>query len=111
VGRHFTVTVTHLDAFPARSTTRTQSLFFVVFTRTVREVAFGLPVATSEILPDADDFTWTLPIPEFLSLARTVRRTPPRAAATVTAPLEDEVAAPVAPVMAGAVVSRMMSSW
>jgi hypothetical protein len=109
------VTVTHFEGLPARSTTRTHSFFLVVFTRTVREVAFGLPVDTSETLPLDEDFTWTLPMPEFLSLARTVSRTPPLAAAftaaTVTAPLDADVVAPVAPVIAGAVVSRMMSSW
>ena len=54
-------------------------------------------------------------MPELVSLARTVRRTPPRAAdnrmpCTVTLPDVVEVAVPVVPDITGAVVSRMMSS-
>ena len=38
--------MTHLEKFPALSTTRTHNFVFIVFTLTVREVAFGLDVGT-----------------------------------------------------------------
>ena len=105
------MTVTHFEVFPARSTTRTHKRFFVVLRRTERDVALGFEVGTLVTLPFDDVFTCTFPMPEFESLARTVIRTPPRAAAAVTADGEEEVEVAVALDMVGAVVSRMMSSW
>ena len=115
-GPYFTVTVTHFEVLPALSTTRTHSFDLVVFTFTVREVAFGLDVGTSVIWPPVDVFTCTLPMPEFLSLALTVSFAAPLAAAGRTADAETfeedgAVLVPDAPLMVGAVVSRMMSSW
>lgn len=105
------MTVTHFDVLPALSTTRTHKRIFVVLSRTERDVALGFEVGTSVTRPFDDVFTCTFPMPEFLSVARTVIRTPPRAAAAVTADGEEDVDVAVAPDIVGAVVSRMMSSW